>query len=174
MLHSGPSTQVCVSGALFSAEGKLLLLRRAEADAWELPGGALEFGEAPELGLVRCFREATDMDISVDRPLSAWSALAPHPTLSPGGRGQGELTPPSPQGGRGQGEGADGGEQHRVHLAFVVRLSGALLSVELERAEHAGFAWLARGEALARAGVSPWRAVVEKAFATLAQTRRNG
>ena len=138
-------TQVFVSGALFSSEGKLLLLRRAETDGWELPGGALEFGEAPELGLVRCFREATDMDIAVDRPLSAGSVIA----------------------------GADGGEQHQVHIAFVVRLSGALVSVGLDRAAHAGFAWLARGEALERVGVSPWRAVVEKAFATLAQTRRN-
>jgi len=121
-------------------------LRRAETDGWELPGGALEFGEAPELGLVRCFREATDMDIAVDRALGAWSVIAV----------------------------VDGGEQHHVYIAFVVRLSGALVSVELDRAVHSGFAWLARGEALEHAGHSSLRAVVEKAFATLSQTRRNG
>jgi len=142
----GQCTLVFVSGALFSAEGKLLLLRRTETEGWELPGGMLAFGEAPELGLVRCFREATDMDIAVHRPLSAWSVI----------------------------ECAEGIERHLVHVAFVVRLSGALGRVEFDCAAHAGFAWLARSEALERVGFSSLRAVVERAFATLAQTRRNG
>ena len=146
MLNENQRTVVIVSGALFSAEGKLLLLRRTDADVWEFPGGALEFGEAPELGLVRAFREATDMDISVDRPLCAWSAV----------------------------DNADGCERHLVHIAFVVRLSGALVSVELDRAVHSGFAWLARAEAPGRAASSAFCAALEKAFATLAQTRRNG
>jgi ADP-ribose pyrophosphatase YjhB (NUDIX family) len=146
MSNLSERTRVFVSGALFSAEGKLLVLRRAETQGWELPGGALEFGEAPEIGLVRCFREATDMDIAVDRPLSAWSVV----------------------------ESADGGPQHSVHVAFVVRLSGALGGVECDRAVHSGFAWLARAEALERVGFSAQRVVVEKAFATLAQTRRSG
>jgi len=150
MPDTAQRTFVFVSGALFSAEGKLLLLRRAETEAWELPGGVLEFGEAPELGLVRAFREATDMDIAVDRPLGAWSSV----------------------------ESGNGGtreeEKHLVHISFVVRLSGALVSVELDRAVHSGFAWLTRAEALERAGFSPLRPAVEKAFATLAQTRRNG
>jgi len=145
MPNPSQSTLVIVSGALFSAEGKLLLLRRKETDVWEFPGGLLEFGEAPELGLVRTFREATDMDIAVDTPLGAWSTV---------------------ENGAGPEE-----KKHLVHIAFVVRLSGTLLNVELDRAAHEGFAWLTRGEALQRAGFSSFRAAVERAFTTLARTR---
>lgn len=137
-------TSILLGGALFSAEGKLLLLRRADTGEWELPGGPLEFGEAPELGLVRCFREATDMDVAVDRPLGAWSTLERN----------GER------------------ERHTVHVGYTVTLSGGLVSVDVDRAAHAGFAWLTRDEAASRITVPALRDAVARAFAALAQSRK--
>ncbi|MCY3022931.1 MAG: NUDIX hydrolase [Planctomycetota bacterium] len=132
-----------VCGALFSAEGKLLLLRSV-AGEWELPGGTLEFGEAPELGLVRCFREATDMDVAVDRPLGAWSSVER--------TGENEL--------------------YRVHIGSTVTLSGALVNVEVDREVHAGFAWVTRDEARTRIAAPALRDAVERAFALLVASRR--
>jgi len=68
-------TSVVVSGALFSGEGKVLLLRPRASEEWEFPGNALEFGEPPELGLIRIFNDITGLEVSVDRPLGAWSVL---------------------------------------------------------------------------------------------------
>src|SRR5437764_14428891 len=105
-------TIVIVSGALFSPEGKLLLVRRAEDSQWEMPGGAIEFGESPEPGLVRCFSEATDIDITTDRALGSWSAVERTAELS----------------------------RHVVHIDYTVKCAGALLGVQIDRARHAEFA----------------------------------
>jgi len=141
---AGRTTSIRVSGALFSAESKLLLLQRAANGEWELPGGELDFGEAPEAGLVRCFREATDMDVAVDRPLGAWSTL----------ERDGER------------------ERHTLTIGYTVTLSGALVGVEVDRAEHAGFGWLARDEAASRITVPALRDAVARAFAALVQSRK--
>jgi ADP-ribose pyrophosphatase YjhB (NUDIX family) len=143
-------TQIIVSGALFSAEGKLLLLKRGGAtggdnpeDGWDLPGGGLEFGEAPEFGVIRAFLNATGIDVSVDRPLGAWS------TLRTGG----------------------GSETHRVHVDFIVRAGSPVLGVETDRELHNGFAWAARAE-LSRILNPGLRASCESAFALLARSRK--
>lgn len=139
-------TEVVVSGALFSPDGKLLLLRRASDSQWEMPGGEIEFGESPEPGLVRCFAEATDIDISTDRALGAWSAIEQSGAVS----------------------------RHVVHIDCTVKVSGALLAVEIDRARHAEFVWLARAEALARVNVPAERHSIERAFNMLARSRKNG
>jgi ADP-ribose pyrophosphatase YjhB (NUDIX family) len=139
-------TIVIVSGALFSPEGKLLLLRRSSDSQWEMPGGAIEFGEAPEPGLVRCFAEATDIDISTDRPLGSWATVEQ------------------------SGETA----RHIVHIDYTVKCSGALLGVQIDREKHAEFAWLAKAEALAKITVPAERHSVDRAFNMLARTRKNG
>jgi 8-oxo-dGTP diphosphatase len=138
-------TIVLVSGALFSPEGKLLLLRRASDNEWEMPGGAIEFGEAPEPGLVRCFADATDIDINTDRPLGSWSIVEK----------SGECS------------------IHYVHIDYTVKCSGALLGVEIDRARHAEFAWLPKAEALAKMTVPAERHSVERAFNMLARSRKN-
>ena len=48
--------EIQLHGLLFSAEGKVLLLK-STTDAWQLPGGIAEFGEPPEPALVRILRE---------------------------------------------------------------------------------------------------------------------
>ncbi len=42
--------------AIIERDGKILLIKRSSkyghlTDAWDIPGGRLEFGEEPELGL---------------------------------------------------------------------------------------------------------------------------
>jgi ADP-ribose pyrophosphatase YjhB (NUDIX family) len=68
------TTRLTLAGALFSGDGKLLVLRNL-ASAWELPCGNLDFGEEPEVGVARVFNEATGIDVIPDRPLGAASAL---------------------------------------------------------------------------------------------------
>ena len=136
-------TRIIISGALFSGEGKLLLLQGE--DAWELPGGKLDFGESPELGLVRCFSETTDMDISPDRPLGAWSAL----------------------------ETKDGVETCSIHIIYTVKNSAAMLGVQLDRSRHTAFAWLSRADATARIALPAMREAIERAFNVLARSRKN-
>lgn len=133
-----------VGGALFSAEGKLLLLR-TRAGQLELPGGELEFGEAPETGLIRGFAETTGIDVSADRPLGAWNEV----------------------------EQAGGVETYRVQIDYTVCSSGALLGVEIDSERHAGFMWLNQVAAAAQIGVPALRASVERAFAALARSRKS-
>lgn len=56
-------------------DGKLLIVRRAMDDVqkpgiWELPGGRLEGGEDPFIGLKRETKEETGIDIDVEQPLN--------------------------------------------------------------------------------------------------------
>jgi 8-oxo-dGTP pyrophosphatase MutT (NUDIX family) len=138
-------TLIIVSGALFSGEGKLLMLQRADADIWELPGGKLDFGESPELGLVRCFSETTDMDVAPDRPLGAWSVLEMQNSI----------------------------ENCYVHIDYTVKNSAAMVGVQLDVGRHRTFAWLSRAEATAKIPVPAMRASIERAFNALARSRKN-
>jgi ADP-ribose pyrophosphatase YjhB (NUDIX family) len=146
-MSSAQKTEIVVSGALFSPEGKLLLLKNngefgGEGD-WELPGGTLEFGEAPEYGVIRAFLGTTGIDVSVDRPLGAWSTLRT----------------------------VEGQQTHRVHIDFTLRAGAPVLGVEVERAQHSAFAWVTRPE-LSRILTPSLRASCEAAFAMLARSRK--
>ncbi|HEY8254217.1 MAG TPA: NUDIX domain-containing protein [Rhizomicrobium sp.] len=46
-----------VVGAVFDAEGRVLLVRQTYAKDWRLPGGAIGLGEAPEVALRRELHE---------------------------------------------------------------------------------------------------------------------
>ncbi len=61
--------------AFIVKNNKVFLVKRAEDDvqspgAWEIPGGRLELGEDPILGLMREVREETGMYVEVVYPMS--------------------------------------------------------------------------------------------------------
>jgi 8-oxo-dGTP pyrophosphatase MutT (NUDIX family) len=56
-------------GVLFSAEGRVLVLKRRSDGGWELPGGRLEpYEDAPD-GVHREIVEETGLDVHVVRPI---------------------------------------------------------------------------------------------------------
>ncbi len=63
--------RVLVVGAAVVRHGRLLAARRTAppeaAGRWELPGGKVEPGEAPDDALVREIREELGCDVTVDR-----------------------------------------------------------------------------------------------------------
>ena len=59
-------TRVAAYAIVEDADGRLLLCRMREgqpgAGRWSLPGGGLEFGEAPEVGVLRELAEETGLE----------------------------------------------------------------------------------------------------------------
>jgi 8-oxo-dGTP pyrophosphatase MutT (NUDIX family) len=64
------SFPVSIKGVLVEA-GRVVLLEN-ERDEWELPGGRLESGEAPETCLVREFAEELGAVVKVARIIDCW------------------------------------------------------------------------------------------------------
>lgn len=60
--------------ALIRHEDKFLILKEAlhKGDVWDLPGGKIEYGEAPLDALKREVKEELDLDVQVLRPLGMW------------------------------------------------------------------------------------------------------
>ena len=58
-------------------EGRVLLGHRRDGDFWGQPGGALETGEPPWLGVVREVEEETGLEVVVERlaGVYSWPAL---------------------------------------------------------------------------------------------------
>ncbi len=68
---------VAVKGIVRAGE-RLLVVRRSalargEPGTWELPGGRLEFGEAPEDALRRELQEEVGLAAVVERPVATWT-----------------------------------------------------------------------------------------------------
>ena len=66
--------RIAVKSFIVNNENKLLLLKRRSNDvhkpgAWDIPGGRLELGEDPFLGLKREAKEETNLDIEIISPL---------------------------------------------------------------------------------------------------------
>ncbi|MCF8607824.1 (deoxy)nucleoside triphosphate pyrophosphohydrolase [Gordonia sp. HY442] len=74
---------VVVAGAIYSADGRLLLAQRAHppelAGLWELPGGKVEPGETLEEALVRELCEELDVRVLVTDRLAV--TVCPKPGL---------------------------------------------------------------------------------------------
>ena len=67
--------RVSVKGIVVDENHNMLVLKREERDvhlpgAWEPPGGRLEIGEDPFLGMKREVKEETGLDIGVGEPLT--------------------------------------------------------------------------------------------------------
>ena len=65
-----------VAGALFDADGRVLIAQRPDgkhmAGGWEFPGGKLEAGEQPLAGLKRELREELGVETLAAQPLIAY------------------------------------------------------------------------------------------------------
>ena len=58
---------------IFDAEANVLLCHRTDRDAWNLPGGKVEAGEAPWEAAVREVHEEIGLHVRVDRLLGVYS-----------------------------------------------------------------------------------------------------
>ena len=71
-------------------DAAVLLVRIAPSEAgagmWTLPGGGLEFGEAPETGVVRELREETGLEGAIGALLGVRSAILPPERTKDGSR----------------------------------------------------------------------------------------
>lgn len=67
------------SGALFrDADGRVLLVKPSYKDVWEIPGGAIEPGEAPRMCCRRELREELGLELAIGRLLVIdWLPPAP-------------------------------------------------------------------------------------------------
>ena len=66
MLNAGlPTKRVISQGLLYDERGRVLLCELTYKREWDLPGGVIESGEAPGIGLVREIAEELGIDVSV-------------------------------------------------------------------------------------------------------------
>jgi 8-oxo-dGTP diphosphatase len=84
MPATGPTVHV-VAGALFDADGRVLLAQRPEgkhlAGGWEFPGGKVDPGETALQALKRELREELGIETHSARPLIAYEHPYPHRTV---------------------------------------------------------------------------------------------
>src|ERR1700690_798181 len=62
-----------VFGMIFDERGRVLLCHRKDHDLWNLPGGALESGEAPWDGVKREVKEETGLIVDVSKLTGVYS-----------------------------------------------------------------------------------------------------
>lgn len=66
LLNAGlPTKRVIAQGRLLDEQGRVLLCRLTYKNEWDLPGGVVEVGEAPAVGLVRELREELGVTVEV-------------------------------------------------------------------------------------------------------------
>jgi ADP-ribose pyrophosphatase YjhB (NUDIX family) len=67
---------VAVDGAVFDADGRLLLTQRADTGTWCIPGGAADVGESPSAVAVRELREETGLVVRAVRVMAVFDNLS--------------------------------------------------------------------------------------------------
>ncbi len=66
ILNAGlPTKRVIAQGLWRDAEGRVLLCELTYKSEWDLPGGVIEVGESPQVGLRRELREELGIDVAV-------------------------------------------------------------------------------------------------------------
>jgi len=66
LLNAGlPTKRVIAQGLLTDQDGRILLCRLTYKPEWDLPGGVVEVGEAPAMGLVRELEEELGITVTV-------------------------------------------------------------------------------------------------------------
>ncbi len=77
---NGTHQRIAVYGLIFNSSQEFLILKRSENDShprlWEMPGGALEYGEQPLDGTLREIKEETNLDAKILYPLSVLSGFS--------------------------------------------------------------------------------------------------
>lgn len=68
--------KVGTEAAIFDAEGRILLVRRADDRRWGLPGGWLEPNESPADGAAREVREETGLEVSATALIDVFGRTA--------------------------------------------------------------------------------------------------
>lgn len=110
--------QVSVSAIILNNKGEFLLLRRSENDAflpkyWEIPGGAMEFGEEPNDSLAREILEECGLKVIIISPTSVVTYFM-----------------------------EEGGDKiQRVDIIFLTKLINEDSKVELSN-EHSSYRWI--------------------------------
>jgi 8-oxo-dGTP pyrophosphatase MutT (NUDIX family) len=67
--------KIGVQGALFDADGKILLEQRVDDSLWGLPAGWVEVGERPETAVIREFQEETGLKVTPKAILGFYTRL---------------------------------------------------------------------------------------------------
>jgi len=72
--------RVAVYGLIFNPSQEILIVKRSLTDShpglWEMPGGALEYGEQPHEGALREIKEETNLDAKILFPISTLSGFS--------------------------------------------------------------------------------------------------
>ena len=72
---TSPSPAVGLDAAIFSPDGRLLLMKRSDELNWCVPGGAAEAGERAEEGIRREVREEVGLEVEVREIITVRSRL---------------------------------------------------------------------------------------------------
>ena len=68
-----PTFTIGVFAIIHDDDRRVLLCHRRDHDLWNLPGGALEHGEAPWDGVIREVREETGLEVEISRLAGVYS-----------------------------------------------------------------------------------------------------